>query len=318
MLNENSPTPQPPAPFAPVDPFFNLVKQVLRLPVRADWSSLVLVVVILAVTGSSMVGAGALLAAMALRDLVRLATMKALNAFDARLLMLPFASGELPTGISPVREAIVVLIGPAFLVGLSLVTFFISQATGPGIVQELSRTSVGLALFTLLPLKPYDGWRLLNLALFSRSARVEMVVGVVTSLLLAGLSLWMQAWFLTLFAFLNLVSSQRVLKVGRAADAFKRTGLASPLRTHELSEPGLRALYDESAKELGEPALAQKQEPQARLLAGFMKEVHLRAARVTPSVGVTLVLLTVYGALLVYFVIGLALLVNFGAPAAAS
>ena len=84
MLPPEPLTPAPEAP--PVDPFFTLVRGFVRAPAAADFSGLILLVIIVVVSGTGAQGAGALLAAVALRDLVRLAAMKAVDAFDARLL----------------------------------------------------------------------------------------------------------------------------------------------------------------------------------------------------------------------------------------
>lgn len=313
------PTSEPAAPAASPelpDPFFNLVKPFVRAPAAADWSGLILLVIIVAVSGSGVLGAGALLAAVALRDLVRLAAMKAVDAFDSRLLLFPFVKGELPIGTTPGREAVVILSGPAFLVALSMVSYFVAKVTGPGIIEALSQTSVGLAAFTLLPLKPYDGWRLLNLALFSRSAKLEMAVAVLTSLVLAGLSIALSAWFLTFFALLNLATAPRVLKVGRAADQLAALAPTLAGNTGTLPEPALRALYDATVQHFGD-GFGPKQEPQAKLCATLMREVHLRAARPIPSIGVSLVLVTVYVALIVYFLVGLVVLFSSSQPASA-
>ena len=313
MLPTSEPAPLSPSTELP-DPFFNLVKSFARAPAAADWSGLVLLIIIVAVSGSGVLGAGALLAAVALRDLVRLAAMKAVDAYDSRLLLFPFVKGELPIGTTPGREAVIILSGPAFLVALSTVSYFVAKVTGPGIIEALSQTSVGLAAFTLLPLKPYDGWRLLNLALFSRSAKFEMAVAVLTSLVLAGLSIALSAWFLTFFALLNLVTAPRVLKVGRAADQLGNVALSG--NTGTLPEPELRALYDATVAHFGD-GFGPKQEPQAKLCATLMREVHLRAARPIPSIGVSLVLVTVYVALIVYFLVGLVLLFANTQPASA-
>lgn len=317
MLPPTEPVPTSvPAEELPADPFFSLVKAFARAPASADFSGLILLVIIVAVSGTGVLGAGALLAAVALRDLVRLAAMKAVNAFDARLLLFPFAKGELPIGTTPGREAVVILSGPAFLVALSMVSYLVARLTGPGIIEAISQTSVGLAMFTLLPLKPYDGWRLLNLALFSRSAKLEMAISVLTSLILAGLALALQAWFLVFFALINLVTAPRVLKVGRAADTLGALGPTLTINTNELPDPALRALYDATAVHFGD-GFGPKQEPQAKLCATLMREVHLRAARPIPSIGVSLVLVTVYLALVAYFIVGLALVFAANQPAAA-
>lgn len=300
---------------AAADPFFTRVVQALRSNERPPgaWLGMVLLLVLIGVSSAGVMGAVALLVALALRDLARFTVMKLTDTYDSRLLVVPLVHGELPIGTTPGREAAIIMSGPAFLVGLSLVSYLVAQFTGPGVVLELSRSAVWLAAFTLLPLKPYDGWRMLNLALFSRSEKLEMAVGVLTSLALAALGAAMQAWFLVIFSVLNVAGSASVLRLGRAAKALlAQGGLDASVATGELPEPQLKALFNEVMSQFA--SLAARQEPQLRQCVALMREVHLRVTRVPPSLGVTVVLLAVYGALITYFVIGVVVFVALNAP----
>ena len=300
----------PPPAAVVADPFYPLVRQELLRPKSPDWSSLILVVIIVVVTQSGVLGAAALFAAIAMRDLVRVLVMKAVDASDMRLLVLPLSRGELPIGTTPGREAAIVLCGPATLVLLSGITWFVSRLTGPGIVQELAKTSVALAAFTLLPLKPYDGWRLLNLSLFSRSAKLEMAVSALTSLVMLAFGIWSQAWFIVIFSAINVAASARVLKVDRAVALARERGFESTAsRTAELNPLSMKALYEAT---LAIFPLVTRQAAHARIAARTMEEVHLRAARVVPSAGMTVLLLTLYGALVAYFVVGIVVVLNLG------
>jgi hypothetical protein len=304
-------TPEP----VPVDDeqFYAAVKQRLADTPRADWSGLVLLLVIVAISSSGAMGAIALIVALVLRDLVRLATMKAVDTFDGRLLVLPLVRGDLPLGTRPGREATVILAGPAFLLLSSVVAFVISRLTGPGIVLKLAHSSVGLAAFTLLPFKPYDGWRLLNLALFSRSVKLEAGVAVLTSLALAGIGIALKAWILTGFAVINAFSALRVLGLGKAADEVRALGLdyEAPA-TGALPEVPLRALFERTVAtffKTVKPTAAQ-----APMCAQLMREVHLRVSKRPPTVGVSVLLVTIYGSLFASFVIGLLVLFGLDAP----
>lgn len=134
---------QPP-PAAPEDSFYGDVKRHLSDTPSADWSGLIVLVLVVALSSSGMLGAISLLVALLLRDLARFAVMKVVGASDGRLLVLPLVRGELPIGTPAGKEATLILAGPAFLVLASLVSFIVSRFTGPGLVLELSRTSVGL------------------------------------------------------------------------------------------------------------------------------------------------------------------------------
>lgn len=301
-------TPEPQNPAAPSpepqrDAFYEAVRTLIRAGPQFEWAQLVAIIVLVYLTSPNATGMAAFAAVLAIRDLSLLAVMRATDTFDARLLFIPFGKGELRVGISPGREAVAVLGGPAILVVLSLVTFVTSRIVGPGIVKDMAFGALGLAAFTLLPLKPYDGFRLINLALFSRSARLEVIVSIFTSLVLAAIAVATQLWFLVFVALVNIGVSRRVLKVEKGADLFRQSGFASVPVTAELPEEGVRALYTATLAAFPD-TMAQKQPAHARFCAVLMREVHQRAGRVSPSVGVSILLLTVYAALIVYFIVG--------------
>lgn len=293
------------------DPFYGEVKQHLKDTPSADWSGLIVLVLVVALSASGMMGAIALIVALVLRDLARFTVMKLVGAHDGRLLVLPLVRGELPIGTTPGKEATIILAGPAFLMLASLVTFLISRFTGPGIVLQLSQTSVGLAAFTLLPFKPYDGWRLLNLAIFSRSVKLEAAVAVLTSLALAAIGIALQAWILTAFAVINAIATVRILKLGQAAAALGGRGLdyAVPT-TQELTEAPLRALFDQTLSTFAATFGTNRTTQMAKAVAQTMREVHLRVAKRPPSAGISVLLVTVYGSLFAYFVVGLVVFIS--------
>lgn len=300
---------QPPAELE--DPFYGEVKRHLKDTPSANWSGLIVLVLVVALSSSGMMGAIALMVALVLRDLARFTVMKLVGTHDGRLLVLPLVREDLPIGTTPGKEATIILAGPAFLVMSSIVTFIISRFTGPGIVLEISQISVGLAAFTLLPFKPYDGWRLLNLALFSRSVKLEAAVALLTSLALAGMGIALEAWILTVFAVINAIATMRILKLGEAAAAVGARGLdyAAPT-TQELAEAPLRALFEQTTTTFAATFGANRTAQMAKVVAQTMREVHLRVARRPPSAGISLLLVTVYGSLLVYFVIGLIVFIS--------
>ena len=305
MMPEPLPQPAEPAePAAPPDPFFEQVRLVVRQGPPYEWASLITIAIVVYATTSNATSMAAFAAVLALRDVSLLALMRATDTFDARLLYIPLGKGEMRVGTPPGREAVAILGGPAMLVLISIVAWVAARFVGPGIVKDVAISAVGLAAFTLLPLKPYDGFRLINLALFSRSARLEVAVVIITSLLLAGLGVLTKLWFLVFVALINIATSRRVLKVEQGAEAFRASGFASVSVTAELPEPVLKALYDATLAAFPD-AMGPKQLPQARFCALLMREVHQRAGRVTPSVGVSVLLLTVYAALVLYFLIGL-------------
>lgn len=89
------------------DPFFTRVVQALRSNERpaGAWLGMVLLLVLIGVSSAGVLGAVALLVALALRDLARFTVMKLTDTYDSRLLVLPLVHGELPIGTTAGREA---------------------------------------------------------------------------------------------------------------------------------------------------------------------------------------------------------------------
>jgi uncharacterized membrane protein len=189
----------------------------------------------------------------------------------------------------------------------------VGLADAANVVLYFSALSRGPIVFAVLTHYLAPALVALGAPLILKEPRSKRAL-IATPLVLAGLSIALSAWFLTFFALLNLVTAPRVLKVGRAADQLGNVALSG--NTGTLPEPELRALYDATVAHFGD-GFGPKQEPQAKLCATLMREVHLRAARPIPSIGVSLVLVTVYVALIVYFLVGLVLLFANTQPASA-
>ena len=294
-----------------VEPTFLRVQTLLAASPDGDRSMVALLVVlgVLAYTSGGVTSAVVLICVLAARDLFRLAAMRAVGSVDSRMLVLPLARGSLPIGQPAGKEAVGILAGPVFLLLLSAAAFVVERVAPVPFAHEVALTSVGLAAFFLLPLKPYDGWKVLNLCLFSRWEALETAVAVLTSLALAGLAFALEAWVIVVVAVLQLFGIGWALKVQRAARAFReRIGEVPAVETSKLEEPVLRSLYEATHQQFG-PALAPQAvkapDQAAKTLVAFMREVHARAARAKVTVGTTVVLLLVYGALVTYFVVGL-------------
>jgi hypothetical protein len=302
----------PPAPAA--DPFYEQVLAQVRAGPGANYTSIIVLLLIVYFTSESALSGVAFLTVIVLRELMLIALMRATGTNDARLRYIPIGKGELAVGTPPGREAVLILGGPAFLVALSVVAFVVARVVPHPFTTGLMTSSIGLAMFTLLPLKPYDGWRLLNLALFQRSAKVELAVTIVTSALLALIGVGLKAWVLLIVAFSNVMTSLRVLKLETAGERFQQTGLHTATSTSTLSEGGLKALYEIALSTFPESA-GQRQPANAKMYALLMNEIHRRAGRVLPSAGVAVLLLTVYGGLVVYLVVALLLMFGLGKPA---
>ncbi|MFT3713952.1 MAG: hypothetical protein QM817_40340 [Archangium sp.] len=306
--------PEPSAPAAPAapasDPFFDQVRALVRAGPPANYSSIIVLLVIVYFTTDNLLSGLAFLSVILLRELVLIALMRITGTSDARLRYIPIGKGELAVGTTPGREAVLILGGPAFLVALSIVAFFVARVAPHPFTKGMMTSSIGLAMFTLLPLKPYDGWRVLNLALFQRSAKVELAVTILTSVLLALIGIGLKAWLLAFVAFSNVMTSLRVVKIEAAAEKFRQSPFHTVPSSSELPDEGVRELYDVTLTTFPD-TMGPKQPANAKVCAQLMGEVHRRAGRVLPSVGVSALLLTVYGALVAYFVIALVIIFGF-------
>lgn len=302
------------------EPTLLRVQTLLGASPGGDRAMLPLLVVLglVAYTSGGVTSAVVLLCVLAARDLFRLAAMRAAGSVDSRMLILPLARGALPIGQPAGREAVGILAGPVFLLLLSAIAFVVERVAPVPLAHEVALTSVGLAAFFLLPLKPYDGWKLLNLCLFSRWEALETAVAVITSLALAALAFALEAWVIVAVAVLQLLGIGWALKVQRAARAFReRTGEVPAVETQRLEEPVLRSLYEATREQFGSalaPQALKAPDQAAKTLLAFMREVHARAARAKVTVGTTVVLLLVYGALITYFVVGLVVALAIAGP----
>lgn len=304
------------------EPTFERVREVLATP-RVDpaqWVGVAALFVLVALTsGSSAMSFAALLLVVLARDVFRLTVMRALDVVDGRLLVLPLARGIVPVGRSAAREAVSILSGPVFMMVLSLAAYAAARF-GVVFAKEIAWSAVVMAAFFLLPLKPYDGWKLLNLCLFSRWAVLEAVVAGVTSLAVVALGIKLQAWLLAAIGALQLIGVGGVLELHRASAAFKaRAGATPPADTGQLDTPTLRLLYDDTRAHFSKVVAQQAASnvgAAAKTLANFMREVHARAARQVPSTGAAVLLMLIYAALVTYFIAGVFAVMVMASPAA--
>jgi hypothetical protein len=314
-MSVESGAPPPLAPAVAADlletePTFARVQALIAQPTidLRQWVGVAVLLGIVAFGSSGVKGFVALLVVILARDVFRLAVMKSLDVVDGRLLVLPLARGIVPVGRSAAREAVSILSGPVFMMTLSLGAFVASRFSVP-FTREVALASVVMAAFFLLPLKPYDGWKLLNLCLFSRWATLEAVVAAVTSTLVIVIGVWLKGWFLAAIGALQLLGVGTILRLHRAAAAFQARASATAVTdTAKLDEPTLRLLYQDTRAHFAQVVAQQATNNvplAARTLAGFMRDVHARAVRQVPTPGASVMLMLIYFALVTYFVVGL-------------
>ena len=278
------------------------------------WIGLAFLIVLFWVSGDGPVSLAAFLGGLLISDLGVYVIMRVAGAVDTRILILPFLKEEVTPNASAGRQSLVLLSGPTLLVVVSVVAWLVTALFDRDLARALALPIVGLALFRLLPLKPYTGWRLLNLLLFSRSKNLESVVAVATSLVLAGLAAAMQAWVLVGIALLQIAGVPATRRRRDVADRLK-ADTSEPFVPLEQMSPGLRArvlslTWAEFQRELGEVGNKNPKNC-AQVLLNHARDIVATAGRVHPSAGLTVLVLGIYVALSAYFVGAIVLLFAF-------
>jgi hypothetical protein len=270
------------------------LQEALRGPPRpfAQWRGLLAVFAVLAWVSAGPLGVVTAAALLALGALLRLAAMKLLGAEDVELLVLPLTRGAFPPETPAWKEAVLVLVQPAFLLALFEATFQLWQASGGNLTAGVARMAwVGALL--LLPLQPLDGWRLLDLGVASRVRVLEPVVSGVFAVLLtlAGAST-NEPVLMGLGAFLG-VATVNLLKLSRAAEALRAAGVPLGAPVGALPPATLAALRQAVEAHLG-PSLARWRarpaETALRVEAHLLAEVYRRAARRPTAPGLVVAL----------------------------
>lgn len=278
------------------------------------WIGLAFLVFLFWVSGDGPVSLAAFLGGLLISDLGVYVIMRVASAVDTRLLILPFLKEEVTPNASAGRQALVLLSGPTLLVVVSVVTWLVTALFDRDLAKSLAMPIVGLALFRLLPLKPYTGWRLLNLLLFSRSKNLESVVAVLTSLVLAGLAAAMQAWVLVAVALLQIAGVPAARRRRDVAERLKAETSEAIVPLEQMS-PDFRSrvlalTWAEFQKDLRDVGTKNPKNC-AQLLMNHARDIVATAGRVHPSAGLTVLVLGIYVALSAYFVVALIVLFAF-------
>lgn len=83
---------------------------------------------------------------------------------------------------------------------------------------------IGINVFNLLPFLPFDGGRLVQLALFSRQRHLEALFRITAALLLAWISWALGAWILLAVAGLMLFTTGTTFRISAIVSQLKRGG----------------------------------------------------------------------------------------------
>jgi hypothetical protein len=294
------------APAAPLHgDLFTTTVRILRsgVPPRQSWIPVLLMALLLVLPidgklspSSIAVIGGAIL----LRDLLRYAAVHALDCPGEDLLLLPFLRSK-PSGVPGPREAwkeaLVILSGPLLSIALVLVLALKMPAGGP--IERTALTAVlGLNTFLLLPFGNFDGSRILNLVIFARSRIGEVVFLFVTALALAYVGFLLQSWLMAVFGALGIFGAYRRLGFRRVVAEFRESGPRLPSPIESLDDEQMYRLFHAARRLVPKsPRPADNDDPRlAASYAGTMRRIHADATIVFPSLPVSVLILSLYGA----------------------
>jgi hypothetical protein len=237
---------------------------------------------VLAAITAGPVGVLAVAAVLAVSDLLLLLLMRGLGVEDRTLLVLPLVRGTLAPTTLAWKEAVLVLARPAFLLLLSEASYQVAQATGGNLAAGVSKLVLWVGALLLVPMQPFDGWRLLDLGLASRARLAEVgVTGLFAVLLTVTGAARGEPVLMGLGAFLG-VATFNVLKLARAATDLQAAGVSLEARVTELPQDTMAALRQALTVPLAASLArwrARPPETAVRVEANLLAEVYRRAAR---------------------------------------
>ncbi|MBN1521457.1 MAG: hypothetical protein JW928_02900 [Candidatus Aureabacteria bacterium] len=128
-----------------------------------------------------------IIAALFVHELGHILGMYAFGYKDMKILFLPFlgaASVGKKDNAHACQKAVVCLMGPAPGIVIGIFCLFAYAWTNLGILQEAGIVFLVLNLFNLLPLMPFDGGQIFNLALLQRFPFLQAVFIILSAFLL--------------------------------------------------------------------------------------------------------------------------------------
>jgi len=226
-----------------------------------------------------------------IHELGHLLAMRLLGFSDLSMFFIPFfgaaASGR-KADASAAQRAIVALAGPVPGIVLAVILAFTVQSDEPLVWTTINLLLI-LNIFNLLPAKPLDGGRFLDIVLFSRQPELQHLTGVLGAGLLAYLAYDFESWLLgglAVFALLTGGWQVRSNKVGRRIRAALGHGFVVgdtiPPEHHETVAQAVHAHW--GIQSFAKPKTA----------AGLMKAGWQQAGYSPPPLGATLGLMLVY------------------------
>ena len=228
--------------------------------------------------------------------------MVAFGYRDVRMFFIPLF-GAAVTGrkhAAPAwQQLIVLLLGPLPGILLAGILYAFTRPVPSPFVRDAITLLLALNAFNLLPLVPFDGGRVANILIFSRSPLLEAIFSVGAGLGLIALGFSLDAWFLYVLAVLVFIPINIQYRLRTQAREVLEEIPDLPAELADLRADEVRSLFWRVHS-------AIPQMTNVKQLASSMRSVHEIAVTPPPGVLGTLGFVALHGA---GFVVTLAILV---------
>ena len=242
----------------------------------------------------------ALLAVLFIHELGHLVAMLAFGYRDLRMFFLPFFGAAVSgrkLDATGAQRAIVTLAGPLPGLILCIVLSFTAIDEIWAGADRFLWLLLLLNGFNLLPFEPLDGGRFLNIVLFSRHYWIEAAFRVLAGCGFLLGAYWLREWLLAVLGIFSLLGAPYTFRVARAARQ-----LAGDLTDQDREVANIPASRRAQIAELVAQQIenTQRRRFNSKTLAAYMRAVWQRANERVPSIGKSVALLSLYGAVLIF------------------
>jgi hypothetical protein len=244
--------------------------------------------------------------------------MRGFGYRDLKIFFIPFFGAAVSgkrVDVATWKQAVVSLAGPLPGIVLGCVLAILVPAP-TGLVRTAILSLLIVNVFNLLPLGGLDGGQFFQRTVFSRHRYVEIAFQVITGVALLLLAAKMKTWILGIFAYLGLILIWHRARLLEAASRL-RADFAGATDPSALDGVRWARLFGEARRlatpRRPPPAGTRAPPPRPRLVARTM-EVLLDAMQPTPSAGVAVGLVGLWGMGLVVTAVGMFAVFGRAAP----
>jgi Zn-dependent protease len=235
-----------------------------------------------------------LIGALFFHELGHYAAMRVFGYRDLKIFFIPFfgaaASGR-KSRVPGYQEALVLLAGPLPGLILGAVLAACSWYWSIPLAHSAAQTLLIINGFNLLPIMPFDGGRLLNLLLFSRSPFLEAVFRLLTGIVLAAYGWFAGTWLLAALGCFMVLSTGYSANISRLA---KR--LRSEWGDYDTNGNETDAVPGAVAERLAEAVMEKFPNlTKTQAIVNASRQVYVKMQARSPGWAATLLLLAIHG-----------------------